>query len=372
MNQEIKKTKILFITVRADFGGGPEHLFRLVSKLNNNYEAYIACPEDYPYYERYAQLTGQEKIIKIPHRKFSLTSYWSLRKFINANKIDIVHSMGKGAGLYSRLLSIMNKVKCAHTFHGLHVGEYNSIQKKLYLILERLLSVFTDKFISVSKGEFEKVIQANISTSNKIEIIENGVVIPEETIPKDNFYKEVFRLVTFTRYDQQKYPELLISVIKELNLIADGKKTFMLDILGEGDKFELIKNLVSENNLQKNINQVGAVVNPQDYLINSACYLSTSRWEGHPLSLIESMAVGLPVVTSNVVGNNDIVNDNKNGILYELEDFRQAAKAIFDLSTNYERWNNLSNQAREDASEKFSVEKMVKHTENLYVNILDK
>jgi glycosyltransferase involved in cell wall biosynthesis len=339
--------------------------------LSEQHDPFIACPNDFPYYERYKSLVGESKLIVIPHRKFRLTTVAELLKFIKKNNIDMVHSMGKGAGLYSRVLSLLKPTKCVHTFHGLHIGEYNFIQKILYLSLEKLFTIVTDKFISVSKGECEKVIEAGICNNSKLQIIENGVEIPETVVPPENFSRDKFRLITFSRYDYQKYPELLVQIISELNS-KNSEKEFVLDILGEGEKFQIVKKMIEEKKLQKYINQIGAVKNPQDYLLKSTCYISTSRWEGHPLSLIESMAVGLPVVASNVVGNNDIIENYLNGILFDLYDIGSAANAVYGLAKNYELWGGIANQARKDAIEKYSLEKMVKKTENLYVNILEK
>jgi len=99
-----EKQDILIITSRADFGGGPEHIFQLINQLINGYNFFIACPKDFPYYERYSQLVGEDNIFEIPHRKINVFSILKLSSFIGKNKIDLIHSHGKGAGIYSRLL----------------------------------------------------------------------------------------------------------------------------------------------------------------------------------------------------------------------------------------------------------------------------
>ena len=66
-----KELKILMITARADYGGGPEHLLSLITNLSNRIIPYIAAPEDKPYFKRYSDFVGEERITAIPHRKFN-------------------------------------------------------------------------------------------------------------------------------------------------------------------------------------------------------------------------------------------------------------------------------------------------------------
>jgi hypothetical protein len=59
MNNNLKN--ILIITARADFGGGPEHVYRLLKLLHKDVNFFVACPKDYPYWERYSDIIGREK-----------------------------------------------------------------------------------------------------------------------------------------------------------------------------------------------------------------------------------------------------------------------------------------------------------------------
>ncbi|MFH4347153.1 hypothetical protein WAJ13_22105, partial [Acinetobacter baumannii] len=74
--------------------------------MDSNIEYYVACPEEEPYWDRYTQLLGEGELIKIPHRKFKLKYYLEMLSFVKKNNIDIIHSHGKGAGIYSRLLKV--------------------------------------------------------------------------------------------------------------------------------------------------------------------------------------------------------------------------------------------------------------------------
>ncbi|MFZ0455781.1 MAG: glycosyltransferase [Ignavibacteriaceae bacterium] len=359
---------ILIITVRADFGGGPEHIYSLLKELYKENNFYIACPDDFPYKKKYAEILGENRIILIPHREFKISYLFTLKNFIKEKKIKIVHSHGKGAGIYSRFLSILSGIPCIHTFHGLHTGSYNHFQKLSYLFLEKILSLFTKKFISVSRGEFKEIIDNKITRPKKIAIIENGVEIPDSIISKDNFFSSPKNLITFTRFNFQKNSSKLIFIFEELK---KQKKAdlFKIVLLGTGEEENEIKKMCIEHNLSSLFNFKGITENRFDYLKNSFCYISTSRWEGMPLSILEAMSYGVPVAATNVVGNNDIVEHNKTGFLYNIDNPKEAADYIIKLSENFELWKSISEASRNKIQLNFSLEKMAAETQKIYNSI---
>jgi len=131
-------TKILAITARADIGGGPEHLFQLTKGYGNRAKVIIACPNDAPYFARYQTLDNVPDVIEIPHRAFRLGAVWRLRAKARAAGVHVIHSHGKGAGIYGRLLSVLTGIPCIYTFHGLHTGEHGPTKRALYLGIERV------------------------------------------------------------------------------------------------------------------------------------------------------------------------------------------------------------------------------------------
>ena len=359
---------ILIITVRADFGGGPEHIYSLVKELHRENSFYIACPDDFPYKKKYAEILGKNRIILIPHRKFKLSYLFKLKYYVKDNKIKIIHSHGKGAGIYGRLLSAISGIPCIHTFHGLHTGSYNHYQKLVYIFLEKILSSFTKKNISVSNGEYNEIIENKITNPKKIAIIENGVEIPDSIISEDNFLSSPKILITFTRFNYQKNSSQLILIFEELK---KQKKAdlFNIILLGTGEEENKIQNMCKEYNLSNLFSFKGMVENRYDYLKNSFCFISTSRWEGMPLSILEAMSFGVPVIATDVVGNNNIVEHNKTGFLYNINNPKEAAGYIIKLSEDIELWKSFAAASRNKIQLNFSIEKMAIETQKIYNSI---
>ncbi len=362
----ISQIRVLAITARADYGGGPEHLFRLVKELQNELCFFIAAPEDKPYYNRYASLIGKEKMISIPHRKYSFTKLFELSRFAKRQNINLIHSHGKGAGLYGRLLKLLTGIPVVHTFHGLHIGKYSFIGRNLYLLLERFLSLLTSKIIAVSVGERQRLLEYKISNPAKIQVIFNGMIIPNEhaVFPE----QKPFRVLTVSRFDYSKNSELMVEIIKEVRA-KEKISDFIFVFAGDGPSLKKIKEKIEKEDLNNHAVFTGMVEHLSTYFKSSFCYISTSRWEGLPLAAMEAMSYGLPVVASRVTGNIDLIENGKEGFLYDSENPFDAANYLIELASDRELWERFSNAAKEKIKNNFTVKKMALETFRLYDSV---
>lgn len=336
------KRNILFLTLRADFGGGPEHLWQLLKNMPEDMSACVACPEDYPYFERYCDCVGKENVFVLPHRAFSLKKLWALRAFCRARGVVVLHSHGKGAGLYSRLLAFLTGIPCVHTFHGVHVKEYGPLKKALYCLAEKCMGLFTRKGIAVSGGEREQILAEGLLPETKLTLIENGVPVSDDTIIAQG---PPFRVVSISRFDAAKHSDFIIPILAALRQ-RDRLGDFSFIVVGDGPGRTEVENAAREQGLADFLTCVGATSTPHSFFSGALCYLSTSRWEGMPLAVLEAMAHGLAPVVTDVVGNRDVVDDGVNGFVYREEDAAAAADALCRLADNPELRQSFSENAR--------------------------
>ena len=362
------KPKVLMITARADYGGGPKHVYLLIKYLSDKIDFFAACPNDQPYYKIFTELCGENNLYLIPHRKFSIGRLLGLKKFLHDKKINLIHSHGKGAGAYGRLLSFLTGVKCIHTFHGIHINNYGSIKRTIYPMIERSLSRLTEKIISVSESEKLKLMDLSLAKPGQIEVIYNGVVLPDQTVGEGVLNKPILRIASISRFDYAKNSMLILAVFKELKKLKSSDK-IRIDMIGSGPEEINIKKAVEEAELSDKINFTGFCDDPSRYLINSFCYISTSRWEGLPLGVMESMSYGLPVIVTNVIGNNDLIKNGVNGLLYDIDKPGDAAQLIMKLANDASLWKSLSKNARKTISDNYTVDKMAEKTFDLYLRV---
>ena len=100
----------------------------------------------------------------------------------------------------------------------------------------------------------------------------------------------------------------------------------------------------------------------ENYLANADIYLSTSLWEGLPLSVLEAMSIGLPVVLSDCVGNRDLVEDN--GFLYRNK--KECIISIEKLSNNEKLCDSQGKYSKKFFKENFNLKNMATNYLNLY------
>lgn len=363
LQKKTPKPTILAITSRADHGGGPEHLYQLTRAAGGDISCVIACPDEPPYAPRFQRLENVCQMVSIPHRKLSISAVAKLYEAIKSHKVDIIHSHGKGAGIYSRILAALTGLPTIHTFHGVHIGEYNPLQRQIYCCIEKVLARKTRAIVAVSNSERQTLIDVIGLVEEKIRLIPNGVPNTPDTIKFTAKPNGPVVLLNVNRFDHQKNPDLLIPIAREMK---EHQLNCKINVIGYGDKFNHIKNVIEAEGLVDVITLLGPTNDPRLAMKSADIMLSTSRWEGMPLAILEAMSEGLPVIASNVAGNRDIVMDGSTGLLFHLESPSNAVKHIERLVTNREEREMLGRNARTNVAENFSIEQMTRKTIELY------
>lgn len=351
---------VLLITVRSDFGGGPRHVDQLLEALSSDIAIYMAYPQKG---EPYGIKWEKEKRIKgyceIPYRKFSINAFWGLKAFVKRNKIDIVHSHGNGAGMYSRLLKLFSpKLKVVHTFHG--ISDVYSSKVKFYIsyFIGWILSPLADTYIAVSNGERETAIGRHFSNSKNTKVIYNGIAVESSDIKQTS--ADATKFVTLSRFDYQKNMESMFKIAEQ---VKELPVRFIW--IGDGEDREKLERKAQNENL--NIRFTGFSNHPMDYLKQADWYISTSRFEGLPYALIEAAAVGLPIIASNVKGNNEVVKDRYNGFLFDSE--KEAVDIISRIVNREIDYRALSRNSICYYQENFTLETMIKKIEEVYLRL---
>ncbi len=226
-------------------------------------------------------------------------------------------------------------------------------------------------FIAISEQIRDEYIEFFNISSEKIVFIPNGV----ESLPKrDKFElreklglpKDKFIVINVGSLSQQKNH---IKIFRTWKLIAQKKRDIILICLGDGQKKPELLRFIGENRLDSNIFLPGNRYNVPDYLQASDLFIFPSLWEGMPNALIEAMSAGLPCMASRIRANESVINNNKNGILFDLSiDDNRLADLIIQVSENFELMAELSYNAGIKAGE-YSISDTALKYSNLYSEI---
>lgn len=347
---EKKELNILMITSRSDMGGGPKHLYLLVERLKlvPELNIFIASPDTNPFYKKY--MTQAKAHLKIPHRSFSLISFFMLIFFCKSQDIKIIHSHGRGAGLYSRLLKLWG-LKVIHTFHGAHNDP--SLLGQLKLLIDKYLNLNTDQFICVSESEKNKVLDLNLAKERDIVVINNGIsfkeVSEESPLIKLPEKKQNKAWGTLTRLSPEKGNDLLLELLKK----SPPPKDITFYIAGNGPQRNRYESFVQRHKIS-NVHFLGEIDSPISFLKSLDGFFSFSHGEGLPLSVLEALACGLPCVLSDVSGHDQFKS------LVQLFDLENPSK-FYSLIQMPVKAINLP-----ELEKKFSDINMASKTHDIY------
>ena len=350
------------ISSTAKLGGGTKHMFTLGETIKSDYKVFYAIPKS----NNFSNYLNEANHFPIFERKVNPFEILKLRKFIQMQSIDLIHAHGKGAGLIARLSTIFLKRKIIYTFHGIHLKCHNLISRIIYIVYEFIMGRLDSHKVFVSKSEKDYAKFSKIYIGSNNSVISNGVEIKEiKNYPikreknKNNIFSNL-SIITVCRFVDQKN-------IKEFIQIAEKLKEYNFILIGNGPRWHDIKNYITCKSL-KNIYLMGTQKNVFTFLRKSDIYLSTSLYEGLPISIIEAMSIGLPIIASDVIGNCDAVIHGKSGYLYKLGEVDMAVNYLKKLLNSSELRMKLGKNSHNIQRTIFSLEKMI----NQYVDLYEK
>ena len=355
------KIKVLAISSSSKTGGGPSHIFLLRNLLKHNFDFYLSMPS---IEEKYKKI-DLKKYLEICERKISLIDIIRLIIFAKKNRINIIHAHGKGAGLIGRIIKIFLRKPLIYTFHGIHTNCLSKLKKILYIAYENITGWIDDEKIFVSLSEKNQAKNHKIIIGRNYRIINNAV--QNKNIRQKNFKNnnKIFgidndkkNIISVCRLVDQKNIFEILNIAKNLNI-------YNFIILGNGYLIDNANRYIKKNNIN-NIYLLGNKKDIYKYLIESDLFLSTSLYEGHPISILEAMSIGLPIVASKVIGNIDTIKNNHSGFFYKLGDINDASKCIKKIINNEKLKLKFSINAYERQREIFSTQRMQNSYTALY------
>lgn len=227
-------------------------------------------------------------------------------KILKREKYDVIHLHSSKAGFLGRIGARLlgQSRKIIYTTHGISFlrQDISNIKLKLFILLEKIGELCGGQIIACSKSEAEFIRSKGISC----EYINNGIKIDKNYVkqPKKD---DITRIINIGRITEQKNPRLFNEIAQKY--IENPKIKFIW--VGDGED----KKILSSSNIEV----TGWLSQEQikEKLKEVDIYLSTSKWEGLSIAILQAMNYELPLILSNCVGNIDLVEEGINGYIYK-------------------------------------------------------
>lgn len=296
-----------------------------------------------------------------------LASYLKLKSFVKSNEIQLVHSH---CFLSLFLNNFLNNVKSVHTIH-IYPGLQTVTMKGDFL--GSVMNILTKQLIR----HLQTPIACSESVKNELKLadginvnyIQNGVsplVMPTMTkhdlLESLNLNPNFKYFISVGRFSKEKNFSFLIERFMEMNL-----KGYKLIVLGEGILYDQIISVIDESVILP-----GFRYNVSDYLFAADYYISSSLTEGMPLSVLEAMSAGLPILLSDILPHKEILkkaNTLDIGYIYSSDvdnDFSDKIKKLLDMN-----YSSLQENVVAVYSDNFSDVKMSNAYQELYLKLIN-
>ncbi|MEO1782572.1 hypothetical protein BAU18_002184 [Enterococcus diestrammenae] len=289
---------------------------------------------------------------------------------------DILHLHSSKAGAIGRVASIgFTNVKVIFTAHGWSFTDGVSKKKAaIYVRIERVLSRFTDKIICVSKYDYKIAQNSKIFSKTDGIVIYNGVFSSEDYKLPSQYSNDYSKLkpnfIMIARFSEvQKRQDLLVEAAKVL--VEEGEKNFQITFIGDGEKYEDTKKLVTKYNLTSHVIFLGFKNDPEKYFKKGSILTLISDYEGLPISIIEGMCAGCPILATDVGGVDELVRDGLNGYLTSLNpvEIAKAMRTMISLSPS--EYAMLASNSRYYYESDFTIKKFIDATLQCYQDCLN-
>lgn len=362
-------TNILMIT--EAYGGGIKTHFDLISKYKKEFtdkKIFFCISESRLENEKENSLkecivnNNLSEYKKVLNLKKNLDF---LDEIVESNQIDIIHVHSTIAGLLCRIYTFLynKKIKVIYTPHGyFSQGSYSFWKKKIIVFIEKFIesNVHT---IHVSSGE------NNHSKLNKISkystIINNGTETLKGKTYSSN--KNKFTVGYLGRAEEPKNVERFVEIANSYNKIyPDSNVDFLFG--GMGKNLDLIRNEVEVKKI-KNVTLTG-FIDKETFFNKIDVYMSTSKYEGLPFSVIEAMSFGKPLILSEINGHLDFKKSSATNLFNLNKKNKDIAHGIHEFIHN-DSFLDYKEQIFKEFETNFSVEKMIKNIDKLYDSIIN-
>ncbi|HPQ10745.1 MAG TPA: glycosyltransferase [Bacillota bacterium] len=238
--------------------------------------------------------------------------------------------------LWASMLS-STKARVIVGVHGMMSQDIENSNKKLAKVIPFLVKTFyprADKIVCVSNGVAEELVRKYHLPRSKIQVIYNPVVTEEmfemAEEPIDHPWFQLGQPPVILGVGRLTPAKDFGTLIKAFSLLR-RKVEAKLVILGEGPERGKLEHLVEELGLKDDVSMPGFVENPYKYMRKSAVFVLSSRWEGLPTVLVEALALGIPVVSTDCPsGPAEILENGKWGRLVPVDDPKTLTDAILE------------------------------------------
>jgi glycosyltransferase involved in cell wall biosynthesis len=342
------KPRLLLVVTLAEVGGAQSYIMLLVPRLVDRYDVVVAAWGPGPL--RAAVEAAGARYVPLEHVRRPVSPWHDMLGLLELIRLcrrlepDIVHVNSSKAGVLGRVAAWLAGVPVRiFTVHGWAFAQHQGPAARAYLWLDRIARPLTTTFICVSRRTLDEGVAARTCTTDRTVVIPNAIDV--RAAAQSALNGRPPRVLSVGRLKAPKDFATLLAAFARLGvpyraaIVGDGPERAALEAAAATAQVELL----------------GERGDVPEQLAASDVFVLSSRSEGMPMSILEAMAAGLPVVASAVGGIPEIVRDGATGLLVPPGDADALAAALGRLLDDDGLRRRLGAAGRERALDEFDV-----------------
>jgi glycosyltransferase involved in cell wall biosynthesis len=376
------------MVMEATIGGTKRHLHELSVGLHaRGWHVEVACPRVRAEAHGDTSFWDDLSVAGIPLRplpmerkvasRVNVEAIGTLARMIReaSPRIDVVHAHSAIGGAVARLAVLVaglwgRRPAVVYTPHGFAFLDGSPARRRGFLAVERILGLTTDRVIGVSPTEAEVAWLRRVVPRERAVAIPNGIDPTTMPTSADGVRARAEEgwdtspvVMTVARMTPQKDPSTWLRVAAR---IAASRSDVRFVWVWGGETAQEVRDEAHRLGIADRVDFVGYRPDARRLVAGANVFLLTSRFEGLPYSLIEALAVGVPVVATDVTGTRDVVRHGVTGLLSPAGDVEGLASHVLSMLRDPKRAAALATAGREDVVQRFSIDTMVEATARVY------
>jgi glycosyltransferase involved in cell wall biosynthesis len=361
--QPYSDKRILYVVTRAERGGAQSHVLELLRGAAGRYAVALACGET-GFLTREAQARGVA-VFHLTQLAAPLNPWkdlWALLQMalvIHRFKPDLIHAHSSKAGLLARIAARLFAIPCIFTAHGWAFSTGASLlHRSIAMPAEWLAGRLGSSTIAVSQFDHDLALRFGITHPSRISTISNGISDdPGRACPEGGFPPVITMVARFTAQKDH------LTLLRALSKV---RAPFRLQFLGDGPLMEQSRACAEQLGLTNRTDFLGDCESVRELLPTTHVFALISRYEGLPISILEAMCAGLPIVATDTGGVSEAVRQGWNGLLVGRASENTLRDALESLLADPAMRKSFGRHSRTLFEEAFTADAMVRSTMEIY------
>ena len=364
----MRRARILYLITKAELGGAQVHVAELINAFRREFDVFLGTGQD-GFLVKEVQKLGVPVLI-LKHLVHPIRPWKDIKALIEASAImrtlrpHLVHVHTSKAGVIGRFAALYSRAKTVFTVHGWAFAEGVTWKRKLFAIpIESLAAKFTSKIVVVSHADGRLAHRYRICRPDQIVVIHNG--IPDVPLRANADGGPPVRVVMVARFAPPKAHDQLL---KALAAVID--RPWVLWFVGDGPTRASVEHLAHRLGISERVTFFGERTDVAELLAKGHIFVLASNWEGLPLTILEAMRAGLPIVASDVGGVREAVIDGETGFLVPRGSVEALRERLVRLIESPGLRLSMGQAGRIRYEQCFTLERMLQQTREVYQELL--